>query len=388
MGGASSTASCCYRREAEFVQPRTERCESWHSIPDADEHWLVFEEAEQCNGEDQEKSGASGGGAPHPQLLKRSSWTKLRGRPLQLVPEEVLAETKSAGFVAPSASQRALSDEDRRNLHLVPRVGEAVTNEWTERRAHPETLSDKLRKPLENGFPELEQWTSQEHCLRMLRALQGNEAAATKQLIKAIECRVRDRELYATLTCDVHCDIRVIGRDLQQRPTIYICARSQKVPLRDISPQVQLAFEAAVRLGEYQGDGQIVMVADMHGFAPSLYMDVYAIQELGETLGSVFADRFASILMVDFSIIAQGIWSLAKPLMSAKTQSKINFVGVKAAREIVQARFPESTGARILASFDINRDKRTSDEERAAHALHTSICDVPLGHVRSADVAG
>jgi len=354
-----------------------ERCESWHSIPDAEEHWLVFEDVEPEPCDDH---------AHESKLRRRSSWTKLRGRPLQLVPEEAIVD--APGHVAPSSPERPRSEEDQRNMALVPNVAKAVTRQWTEWRAKPEGLNAAVRARLEDGFPELEEWTSEEHCLRMLRALQGDEVAASKQLIKAIECRVRDRELYATLTCDVRCDIRVIGRDLQHRPAVYICCRSQTGPLREIAPQVMLAFEAAVKLGEYQGDGHMVLVADMHGFSPSLYMDPYGLQELGESLGSVFADRFASIIIVDFSIVAQGIWRLAKPLLSEKTQNKISFVSCKKARELVTERFAESTSARITSSFDINRERRTSCEERSAHALHTSICDVPLGHVRAADVAG
>ena len=42
--------------------------------------------------------------------------------------------------------------------------------------------------------------------------------------------------------------MRIIGRDRQNRPTIYISARSQTEPLRALIPQVFLAFEARVRL--------------------------------------------------------------------------------------------------------------------------------------------
>jgi len=356
---------------------------SWHSIPDADEHWLVFEDA-RSEPEDLENIGPLGAN----KVRKRGSWTRLRGRPLQLVPEEALAEFDAHGSMPPRLSARLLCEEDRENLHLVYQVAEAVTRTWTERRLSPESLDPCVRERLAEGFPELAEWTSEDCCLRMLRALQGNHEAAIRQLVKAIECRVRYRELFSMLTCDVHCDIRVIGRDLQQRPAVYICARSQRVPLRQISPQILLAFEAAVKLSEPQGNGHIMLIADMYGFAPSLCLDPYGVQELGETLGSVFADRFATILMVDFSLVAQGIWSLAKPLLSEKTKEKINFVSVRKAREIVQERFAEPACARIHSSFDINRERSISNAEREAHAMHTSICDVPLGQVRSADVAG
>lgn len=63
-------------------------------------------------------------------------------------------------------------------------------------------------------------------------------------LMKAIECRVRERELFQSMRCRVCCDMRIIGRDRSNRPVIYMSARSQKEHLRELIPQVFLAFEA------------------------------------------------------------------------------------------------------------------------------------------------
>merc|ERR1712194_899991 len=125
-------------------------------------------------------------------------------------------------------------------------------------------------------------------------------------------------------------------------------------------------------------DGQLCLVCDMHKFTASLNMDATTIKELGAVLGSVFAERFNFIMLVDFSFIAQGAWSMGKGMLSESTQQKIAFVNERKARGICEERFSDSTCKRVLASFDINRDKSSTPEQREAHALRTSICDVPL----------
>lgn len=62
-------------------------------------------------------------------------------------------------------------------------------------------------------------------------------------LMKAIECRVRERELFQSMRCQVACDMRIIGRDRENRPVIYLSARSQSEHLRELIPHVFLAFE-------------------------------------------------------------------------------------------------------------------------------------------------
>ena len=68
---------------------------------------------------------------------------------------------------------------------------------------------------------------------------------AVPMLMKAIECRVRERELFRSMRCQVACDMRIIGRDRENRPVIYMSARSQSEHLRELIPHVFLAFEAS-----------------------------------------------------------------------------------------------------------------------------------------------
>jgi len=319
------------------------------------------------------------------QVGKRATWYRLRAnsRPLALVPEEEAIATRPL-----AGGSSSLTVEEEKYQPSVPVLARRVQEAWTDKRSQPGALDGELERLLAEGFPELEEWTSPEVCLRMLRAVQGDEETAATMLTKAIECRVRDRKLYASMVCEVVCDIRVIGRDVRDRPTVYICARSQQRPLKELTPQLILAFEAAVRLSQGQGGGQVVLVADMHKFSPSMNMDPYSLKDLAGSFGSVFADRFAFILIVDFSFVAQSIWSMMKPLISERTSKKINFVAEKKAREICQERFSGPTCDRILSAFDINRAKTTTEEEREAHARRTAICDVPLGVVRPTDAAG
>ena len=65
-------------------------------------------------------------------------------------------------------------------------------------------------------------------------------------LMKAIECRVRERELFQSMRCQVACDMRIIGRDRENRPVIYLSARSQSEHLRELIPHVFLAFEVPI----------------------------------------------------------------------------------------------------------------------------------------------
>merc|ERR1719373_828262 len=99
-------------------------------------------------------------------------------------------------------------------------------------------------------------------------------------------------------------------------------------------------------------------------FSTKMNMDLTAIKDLGGVFGTVFADRFAFILIVDFSILAQGMWAMLRPLVSTRTYNKINFVGISKARQIVADKFAPSTCERINSAFDINRDSRSTVEER------------------------
>ncbi|CAE7710897.1 unnamed protein product [Symbiodinium sp. CCMP2456] len=366
------------------------RHHSWQDVPETEEFQVFFDCYE--TREEMLQRTFSGESEHRPRrwpLERRGSGELPRNRPLSLVPE--------AGFrtFAERASIRQLPEPTFRDdmpllpedvyEDLVPVLKEEVLDQWR-RRMEEGDLDEQLQKQLHAGFPELEEWTSLSTVRRMLRASQGNLAQATPMLMKAIECRVRERELFQCMRCKAACDMRIIGRDRQNRPTIYISARSQTEPLRALIPQVFLAFEAATRLA--QEDGQAILVADMIQLQPHLNMDLFAFKDLANNFGVVFADRLNCILIVDFSWVAQAVWSTLKPFLSERTQRKINFLSEAKARSFVSQNFSAATRDRIFSSFDINRDELSTQEDRFAHALRTAICDVPLGELRAADEAG
>jgi len=266
----------------------------------------------------------------------------------------------------------------------VANVARSVRELW-EDRLEADGLDGALAEKLHTGFPELEEWTSDEVVRRMLRAAGGHEREAVQLLAKAVECRVRDRELFASMRCEPTCDMRVIGYDVEQRPTIYVCARSQRTPLKDLRPQIFLAFEAAARLTS--PDGQVVLLADMTGFSAGLNMDPFVLRELAECFGSVFADRVGSVLIIDFSVLAQAMWSTCQALLSDRTRRKINFLGERQLRSIAKERFDAASCERILSAVDINRRRSSTAKERAVHAQRTSVTATPLGEPE-ADKAG
>jgi hypothetical protein len=285
-------------------------------------------------------------------------------------------------------SPKAALEERRLSVPsaLEQRVAELTRQEW-EARLESGSLDEELSEKLKAGFPELEEWTDIDTIRRMLRAMDDDEAESIQLLLGAIECRVRNRDMLLSMTCEVTCDVRVIGRDIGQRPTLYMCARNQHGTLKDIIPQVFLAFEAATQICGL-ADGQFVFIVDMYGLAASKNMDLAALKELSRTFGTVFADRMSNILVVDFSWFAQAFWSVVKPFLSVRTQGKINFVDEAQAREIAKKRLAPPTCTRLFSSFTINRDTSSSEEERSLHAQRTAICDVPLGSLRMPDAAG
>lgn len=365
------------------------RHESWCSIPDvAEEHWVFFECEDDDALEELPAPGVmkklSGGQSPNgtrKRVQRGSTWYSLRPQAYSS-PFEMVPENSSTWSDRRDSDYQPLLEEPCPFEGSVDRVSKDVIEYWRGREKSDSSTDAKLNQQLEEGFPELDEWTSRDNVRRYLRAMHGNEREATQLLIKALTYRVLKRDLFNSLVCDVVVDCRVIGRDRFRRPAVYMCAHSQRSPLKEVAPQMLLAFEAAVRL--CQSDGQICLILDMHKFTPSLNMDGGTIKELGSAFGSVFAERFNFIMLVDFSFLAQGVWSMGKGLLSDSTQKKIAFVSEKKARGIAKEKFSDATGERILASFDINRDRASTQEEREAHALRTSICDVPLGAARPA----
>lgn len=354
-----------------------QRQPSWDSVADPEEYVTWHE----CAETEEElllrrlsNSSASGRRTPH-----AAEWsTDEKGvRSLTVCPEKPHGTSPKAALEehhlsAPSA--------------LEQRVAQLTRQEW-ETRSKSGSLDEELAEKLKDGFPELEEWTDTDTVRRMLRAMDNDEAEAIQLLVGAIECRVRKRDMLRSMTCEVTCDVRVIGRDIGQRPTLYLCARNQHGTLKDMIPQVFLALEAATQICAL-ADGQVVFIVDMYGLEMGRNMDLAALKELSRTFGTVFADRMNNILIVDFSFFAQAFWSLVKPFLSERTKSKINFVDEAEARKIAKERLAPPTCTRLFSSFTINRDTSSSKEERSLHAQRTAICDVPLGSLRMPDAAG
>mmetsp|Transcript_419 Transcript_419/g.866 ORF Transcript_419/g.866 Transcript_419/m.866 type:complete len:388 (-) Transcript_419:152-1315(-) len=387
MGNSLGEYACCTTRGDEAAALLVKnRHHSWQDVPETEEFQVFFDCYE--TREEMLQRTFSGDSDHRPRRYPLERRRSGEGRRLFLVPEagfRTYAERESIRQLPePSFRDDLLLEEDVYE-DLVAVLKDEILELW-KKRLQDGDIDEELQKQLQDGFPELEEWTSLSTVRRMLRASQGNLAQSSVMLMKAIECRVRERELFQTMRCKVACDMRIIGRDHKNRPTIYMSARSQTEPLRVLIPHVFLAFEAATRLA--QEDGQAILVADMISLQPQLNMDPFAFKDLANNFGVVFADRLNCILIVDFSWVAQAVWSTLKPFLSERTQRKINFLSEAKARTFVSQNFSAPTRDRIFSSFDINRDELSTQEDRFAHALRTAICDVPLGELRAADEAG
>mmetsp|Transcript_128959 Transcript_128959/g.223750 ORF Transcript_128959/g.223750 Transcript_128959/m.223750 type:complete len:442 (-) Transcript_128959:96-1421(-) len=232
------------------------------------------------------------------------------------------------------------------------------------------------RQILREGCPEIDEWATVDVAKRMLRATAGDEAMATQMLLSAVGLRVRDRRLIRSMQCKIACDARVIAKDSEGRPTVWMSAKSQSEPLKEIRDQLVLAFEACCQM---QNEEETVnIIADMVGFNGRLNLDVFTLKELSDTLGTVYADKIHKIVVVDFSRAAQMVWMTIKPLMSARTQQKFAFVNGSEARRLLQQFYDAEDYKRIASSFDVNRDKTKTWEDCMMHAKRTKVGDVPL----------
>lgn len=382
--GVENLVCCTTRGDEAAARLVKNRHNSWQGVGEAEEFQAFFDCYE--TQEEMAQRGSHGSDVPRRYPLERRGSGDCQ-RSLGLVPEagfRTFAEREARHGLPQKVDPDSLLPEDVYE-DLVPVLRNDVRDQW-KHRIQDGDLDETLKSQLEHGFPELEEWTSLSTLRRMLRASQGNMSQAVPMLMKAIECRVRERELFRSMRCQVACDMRIIGRDRENRPVIYMSARSQTEHLRELIPHVFLAFEAASRLA--QEDGQAIFVADMIQIQPHLNMDPFAFKHLANNFGVVFADRLKCILTVDFSFIAQAVWSTLRPFLSERTQKKINFVNEAKARVIVKETMTPPTQERVLSSFDINRDELSTPDDRFGHALRTAICDVPLGGLRAADEAG
>merc|ERR1712032_1259835 len=155
-----------------------------------------------------------------------------------------------------------------------------------------------------------------------------------------------------------------------------MCARSMTENLRTVRDQFVVTFEAAcMRTSE---EGRVVFVIDAHGMQPHLFADLQAVKDLADVLSTVFAERISRIIIVDFSKAAQACWWMLKPFLSPATKEKFAFVSHSKARQLLTHSLDTTTHQRICNTFDVNRDKTKTAEDRALHARRTTMCDVPL----------
>mmetsp|Transcript_117024 Transcript_117024/g.342752 ORF Transcript_117024/g.342752 Transcript_117024/m.342752 type:complete len:371 (-) Transcript_117024:147-1259(-) len=360
-----ASAACCVKRDSDGKEI-LERRNSWQSVNDPDD-FLTFFDCVEGDEAPQDQVSVRRTGSFEVVSLRKPTWQALGGGRADAVQ---CAQHLEAVPESPCAAAEPV-DED-----AVHRVAGSTRERWLDRSSGGD-LDEELCQRLRQGFPELEEWTAPSTVRRMLRAACGDEAQAAEILDKAINCRVRRRVLFQTMRCPLTCDARVIGMDLQRRPVVYINTSSQIAPLSEMLPQLFLSFEAAVRIGH--PEGQIVLIADMTGLKVRLNMDRHAVREFSDSFGTVFADRLNFILVVDFSFVAQTLWSLCQPFMSERTRSKIQFVNEEQARRACRERLTRGTCERALSALDIYRDTTSTPAEREAHAKRTSICDVPLG---------
>lgn len=232
---------------------------------------------------------------------------------------------------------------------------------------------------LAKSKPELE-WANIFTAQRMLKANTYDHQKAVEMFLHALDMRAKDRELFQTLKCEAQSDMRIIGHDRQERPLVYMCAKSQMKPLKYMRDQFVVTFEAACKMSREEGtDGTVMFVVDMHGLQPHLNCDFIAVKDLAEVLGTVFAERIHKIVVVDFSRAAQAAWWALKPLLREATRQKFAFIGVTEAKQLLKADLDDASFQRICATFDINRDPNSTVEEVILHARRTTICDAPLG---------
>lgn len=261
---------------------------------------------------------------------------------------------------------------------IAQNIAERAREEWQARIRSGRDACEFIRGLLVDGCPELE-WATISAGRRMLKANFGDEQKALEMLIQAIEIRIRNRQLFTSMSCKVFSDIRIIGKDVSDQPTVYLSAQTQsdgQVPLRDLRDQIVLAFEAGCRLTTEEG--KVIFLADMHGLSPLLNSDLSVLKDLAETMGTIYAERIGQIIVVDFARSAQFVWYLLRPLLTEKTRKKLCFVSASEAKRMCKSQFSRDMYERICSSMAVNRDPACTPEHRALHARKTAACNVPL----------
>lgn len=245
-------------------------------------------------------------------------------------------------------------------------VLESTREEWSRR------VMDLRTK----AGPELE-WATLPTARRFLKANIGDVQKAVKMFLEALEVRARDRQLFQTLHCEAHSDLRILGRDLDGLPVVYMCCRSQTAPLGSVRDQLIVTLEKACKLTTEMGT--VAFIVDMHGLQPHLIADIKAIKDLANVFGTVYAERICRITIVDFPLAARAVWWMVKPIFSEVTRQKFAFVSHAQALELCQRQLTDRLYMCLRRTFEVNRDPNSTPEERAMHAHCTSMCETQLG---------
>jgi len=258
------------------------------------------------------------------------------------------------------ALTRMLSSADG-ELAAARAVLSSARDEWCQRVV-------ELRR---TASTELE-WANLPTARRMLKANIGDAKKAVRMFVQAMEMRSQHAQLLREMRCEeAKADIRIMGQDLEGHPVVYMCARNQTAPLGCIRDQLVVTMEAACKLA---GDmGTVAFVVDMHGLQPHLNMDFKAMKDLGDLLGTVYAERICRITIVDFSRAAQAIWWAMKPMLKPATKEKFAFVSQAQGKQLCEEHLDPELCSVICRTFEVNRDPSTTDEVRARHARDTTF---------------
>lgn len=258
------------------------------------------------------------------------------------------------------------------DIGAAARVLEQTLDLWQQRmwQAAPDLDWAALPETLGSAAPGLD-WATLDTAERMLRANVGDCEKAVAMFLRALEVRQRDFEIFNGKECEPLCDIRVFARDVECHPVVYLCTKSQKVPLHMLREQFILTFEKACRLTPE--DGQLVALCDAHGMSVQLNTSVTAIKYFAELFGTVYAARLKRLVIIDFSRTAQAVWYMAQPLLTETTKKKVFFVGKVEALELCRSDFSEADFEKLKQTLEINRDRKCSQEERERHAAATTL---------------
>mmetsp|Transcript_30810 Transcript_30810/g.89538 ORF Transcript_30810/g.89538 Transcript_30810/m.89538 type:complete len:376 (+) Transcript_30810:109-1236(+) len=257
-----------------------------------------------------------------------------------------------------------LATRECTDLIAAQAVLNTAREEWCQRML-------KLRREAE---AELE-WANLPTARRMLKANIGDAQKAVQMFLQALEMRAQYAQLFRTMHCEERCDMRIFGRDIEGHPIVYMCARNQTESVRLVRDQFLITFEAACKLA---GDmGTVAFVVDMHGLQPHLNMDLKALKDLSDLLGTVFAERIRRITVVDFSRAAQAIWWMLKPLLRPATKEKFAFVSRAQAEKMMEQQYDADLLESMRDTLAINRDPHSTDEERMQQARRTTYSMSP-----------